>query len=324
MRKKNRGWVKYVLGLGAVLLIVLLVLAVAEKPKTQRQEEIRSRVAPLEQERDRLIAKRDAMQQSFILQTNHPATEHLIFLELDSRIYSEIFPKLQKIDAVGTLGLSPGNFPGDRGMLTREEFNELLEAGWDTCLICGETGDFASWDRDMTQRLEQAGLDKPGTVYFARECFDPAQREEILGCGYRIAVHHGEGGSSLIGKDTPDELWMTGAHAWNYEGVKIDIQELVRFRGDTCFTLSFSKGADVYGKGAFTSMLDYVLPYLRDGSLILTGFAEARELHSIAIDGTGMTQEQWEEERAEIEKQISELNEQIQELYDEWNGGKND
>ena len=84
MRKKNRGWVKYVLGLGAVLLVVLLVLAVAEKPKTQRQEEIRSRVAPLEQERDRLIAKRDAMQQSFILQTNHPATEHLIFLELDS------------------------------------------------------------------------------------------------------------------------------------------------------------------------------------------------------------------------------------------------
>ena len=37
-----------------------------------------------------------------------------------------------------------------------------------------------------------------------------------------------------------------------------------------------------------------------------------------------MTDEQFEQKKAELNEQIRVLNEQIQELYDEWNGGRHD
>ena len=71
-------------------------------------------------------------------------------------------------------------------------------------------------------------------------------------------------------------------------------------------------------------MLEYVEPYFRDGTFQVMGFEQARELHSIRIEGMDMTDEQFEQKKAELDEQIRVLNEQIQELYDEWNGGRHD
>ncbi len=323
MRKKQT-WYPYVLALAAVLLVALTVLVLIEKPRERIQEDIQARVAPLEQERDRMMSRRDALQQSYLRQKDHPATEHFLFLDLDSRLYTEAYPQLQKQGLTASIGLSADNFPDGFGTISRAQFDELLEEGWDYCLVCSGEENFKVWDREISRQLKEAGLEKPKTVYFENDSFDESLREELLRCGYEIAVHHGEGGLRLIGKDNVDELWLTGAPPWNYEGVKVDIQELVRFRGDSCFTLRFSKGSETYNRSSFAAMLEYIWPYLQDGSLQVTGFEQARELHSIRIEGMDMTDEQFEQEKASLDEQIRLLNEQIQELYDEWNGGKHD
>lgn len=323
MRKKQT-WYPYVLALAVVLLVTLTVLVLIEKPREHIQEDIQTRVAPMEQERDRLMARRDALQQNYMQQKDHPATEHFLFLDLDSRLYTEAYPQLQKMGLTASMGLSAENFPDGFEAISRAQFDELLETGWDYCLVFSGEENFKVWDREMSRQMKEAGLDKPKVVYFEKNCFDESMQEEILRCGYEIAVHHGEGGLSLIGKDSGDELWLTGAHPWNYEGVKVDIQELVRFRGDSCFTLRFSRGSETYNKSSFAAMLEYVEPYLWDGSLQVMSFEQARDLHSIRIEGMDMTEEQFEQKKAELDEQIRLLNEQIQELYDEWNGGKHD
>ena len=322
MRKKHKGLPIVLVVLGVVLLAALLVLAMMDKPKAQKQAEIQERAARLEQERDTLMAKRDALQQNYLKQKEHPATEQILFLELDPKLYSEAFPLMEKAGAVGTLGLSPGNFPGDADRITWDQFDELQKAGWDYCLVCGSGEDFSDWDSDMTRRLEIAGLDKPATVYFEKAAFDVSLKEEILRCGYLTAVHHGENKLSLIGREATDDLWLPGAHPWNYEGVRIDIQETVRFQGDTCFTVTFSQGSDLFAKGAFSSMLEYVSIFLSDGSMVITGFDSAREIHGPTVIGDGLDEAQWEKEKAEMDEQIRSLNEQIQAIYAEWNGGK--
>lgn len=323
MRKKQT-WYPYVLVLAVVLLATLTVLVLIEKPRERIQEDILARVAPLEQERDRLMARRDALQQTYVQQKDHPATEHFLFLDLDSQLYTDVYPQLQKMGLTASMGLSADNFPDGFGTISRAQFDELLEAGWDYFLVCSGEESFKAWDREISRQLQEAELEKPKVVCFEKNGFDESMQEEILRCGYEIAVHHGEGGLSLFGKDCGDELWLTGAHPWNYEGVKVDIQELVRFRGDTCFTARFSRGGEVYNRSSFAAMLEYVEPYFRDGTLQVMGFEQARELHSIRIEGMDMTDEQFEQKKAELDEQIRVLNEQIQELYDEWNGGRHD
>ena len=69
-------------------------------------------------------------------------------------------------------------------------------------------------------------------------------------------------------------------------------------------------------------MLDYVSTYLSDGSLTITGYDQAREIHNPAVVGEGMTEEEWDKQRTEMDEQIQALNEQIQAIYDEWNDKK--
>ena len=321
-KKKNKRWAKIALALGVVLMVVLLILALLDKPQAQRKEDILERAARLELERDNLISKRDSLQQEYLRQKNHPATEHVLFLDLDSQLYTDAYPIMERAHVTGSLGLSESNFPGDPGKITREEFDELLEHGWDYCLVCGNGEDFTAWDSEMTRLLENAGLSKPKTVFFEKDEFDISLEEDILRCGYGIVVHHGEGRLSLLGKDSADELWLTGAQFWNYEGVKIDIQELVRFKGDKTFTVRFYGGYEKFSRTAFPNMLDYVSTYLSDGSLTITGYDQAREIHNPAVVGEGMTEEEWDKQRTEMDEQIQALNEQIQAIYDEWNDKK--
>lgn len=321
-RKNKTRWYTIALALGAVLMIALLILALMDKPKAQKKAEILERAARLEQERDILTTRRDVLQQNYLKQINHPATEHIVFLDLNERLYTDAYPMLEKIGICGSMGLSEGNFPGDPGKITREEFDELLELGWDYCVVCGESEDFPAWDREITLRLEEAGLAKPETVLFEENAFDISLREDILRCGYHTAVHHGEGRLSLIGKDSSGELWLTGAQFWNYQGVKIDIEELVRFKGDKCFTVRFTGGYEKFIKDSFASMLEYIDPYLSNETLLVTSFENARGIHDSSAWGGEMTEEQFEQQKTELDERIQTLNEQIQAIYDEWNEEK--
>lgn len=310
------------LGLTALLLIGILAVGLQNRASRQERAAVLERAEPLEKQRDQLIHQRDRLQRAYYDQSLGVATEQLLFLELDPRLMSEVFPLLQEREIIGVLGLSEGELPGEPGKITREDFDSLLAAGWETCLVCEGAEDFAAWDRKMTALLGQAGIDKPRFLYFADKVFDPDWTEEIEAGGYSVAVHHGEEGLSLIAKDTEGPLWLSGAHPWNYVGVSEEIKQLAEKRGQHCFTLRFSE--DIYSRERFLRMLDYVKTFQEDGSLVITGFARARDLHDPEKNGMREAAAQWEWEDEELARQIRELNEQIDGIYKEWSAGNDD
>lgn len=320
-----KNWkLSLLLGLGALLLIGLMVVGIQNRISKREREEILERAAPLEKQRDELVDRRDRLQREHFELIQGKATEQLLFLELDPLLVSEVFPLMEEWKLTGVLGLSEGNFPGDPGKISRAEFDLLLAAGWESCLVCEGTEDFAAWDQAITERLRQAGVDKPRTVYFPEDAFRPEQREQIAACGYTVAVHHGEGGLELIAGDAEGALWLSGAHPWNYVGVSDELRLLAEKHGQHCFTVRFSEGREAYNSDSFLRMLEFVQPFLEEDSLEITGFARARDLHDPEKNGANAATAQWEQEDAELARQIRELNEQIDVIYKEWSTGNDD
>ena len=324
MRERNTWrWIALP-ALGILLLIGLLIVGIQDRASKRERALILEQAEPLEKQRDELIARRDRLERAFYEQHLGQATEQLLFLELDGRLTEEVFPTLQERQITGVLGLYEGNFPGDEGRIGREELQSLLQAGWELCLVYqGEAG-FSDWDRAMTLRLQQEGLPKPDTLYFPERTYDPALEEEILQCGYRTVIHHGENRMSLITGNVTEGLWFVGARPWNFTGVKDNLEELARLRGEQCYTLRFTPGREEYENNAFVNMLDFVEPMRRDGSLEITGFARARELHDPEKNGANAAREAWLREDQELREQILDLNRQLQLVYEQWKGGNDD
>ena len=112
--------------------------------------------------------------------------------------------------------------------------------------------------------------------------------------------------------------------SWNFTGVKDNLEELARLRGEQCYTLRFTPGREEYENNAFVNMLDFVEPMRRDGSLEITGFARARELHDPEKNGANAAREAWLREDQELREQILDLNRQLQLVYEQWKGGNDD
>ncbi|MBR5094613.1 MAG: hypothetical protein IK095_05920 [Oscillospiraceae bacterium] len=305
----------------AALSIALLVIERQDREMKQRLETLREEASDLEKQRDELVALRDREERDYHTATQRKATEQLLFLEPDERIYSELAPILREAGCVGNIGLSGVLLPGEPGAIGREQLDELLAEGWELCLICDSGEDFADWDRQIAQRLAQAQIEKPRAVYFAEGLYSGALEEEILACGYTVAIHHGEDGVPAIAGDAGEGPWLPGAHPWNFAGIKTQINSNIRKGGDQVFTVSFAEERELYVDYAFQSMLDYIAGPLASGELRVTGIQQGRELHDPERNGIAAATRSWEQRDAELDAQIHDLNAQIQEIYEKWDSG---
>ena len=323
--KRDGWWHKPLLiVLAAAVLAGLIYVDRRARVSRAERDAVLEQTAPLEMRRDALIQKRDLRAREVREQIRPPATEQLLFLELDPRLSAEVLPALRERELTGVLGLGEANMPGDPDRLSREDFDLLLDAGWELCLVYEGERDFDQWDRDMTERLAATGIPKPAALYFGEDCYDPALDARIAAGGYTLAVHHGESGLPLIAEDAGNSLWFPGAHPWNYEGVRSQIQTVVNHRGEHCFTLRFSQGREEYSASSFENMLNFIQPFLDAGELRVTGFVQARDLHDPERSGAAQLLRDWEQEQQEMDRQIRELDGQIQALYALWNGEKDD
>lgn len=323
MTDKNR-WKWILLGVLSLALIVGFVAVEIQDRRQKRETEALMALAePIENQISQLVSRRDALYRQLAEDCAVPATEQLLFLELDPLLFEEAFPLMLERGIPGVLGLEEGNLPGDPGRITRTEFDRLLAAGWETCLICRDASDFEAWDREMSRLFRDAGLEKPRAVYFTENSFDSALSETIQRCGYSAAIHHGEGRLSLIAGDADEELWLSGAELWNNIEIKASIRELVRRHGQLCYTLAFPGAPKteaipdegLYYTSKFKEMLDFVQPFLDSGSLRITGLMEARDIHDPELNGVNAAKERWALENAELEEQIRALRAQARSIY---------
>lgn len=166
----KRQWI--LLGISVILLAVLLGLTgVWEQKTNQVQEKIKNGIAD-SQEYDRQIRDitEDIKRQEETIQVSTGGYVIFAFSAGDDKLMSDIFPLLNSYGIQGTVILKNGVLPsGQEGMLSAGEYQQLLEAGWDTGI--GGPGEEDSQQTaallsQFQEQLVQAGYSEAVTYIF--------------------------------------------------------------------------------------------------------------------------------------------------------------
>ena len=317
---RRRGWwhAPVLILLSVVLLVALLVVETENRKSKQKIENVKSRASAMELERDHLMTEIDLGEQRCSDESKGVGTEQLLMLDLDERIFTQLYPLMRELELPGVLGLERDSLPGMIGKLSRQEFDELLAAGWGTCLICPDGDDFDRWDQEITAALARENIPKPCTVYFPEGAFSSKLKEQLLQHGYTIAIHHGEDGLLQIPLEADEELWLSGAHPWIYNNLDTNLQLITDRGGEHCFTLSFGDGREAYEEAGFLNMLELLVTFRDREGLTVTTFEGARPLQDPQLNGAVELRAAWEEEKAALRERINELDQQIWAVYDTW------
>lgn len=286
-----------------------------EKQKEDLLSALNAQAQPLETRVWKLQNELASLDEDYQSRTASPATEQLIFLDLDEAVYTEVYPLMRDYQAVGVLALSKEEFPGQAGKITSEQLAEMLADGWTCCLAWDGAEDLLVWLEDMHQLLEQERLTMPDTVYFAENTYF-AQADQILtSVGVSVAVHHGETGLPLAAGGPDEEVWHPGCMPWNVSGIMDITDNFILAQQNLAFTVSFISGDSLYTYDAFTEMFAYISEYRQNDGLLITDFQTARACQEDAQKKRAELAEELEAEKEAIKAQILELEEQINAIY---------
>lgn len=238
-----------------LLLCLLLCLAVATgcgretesggQVQNEKAEELRQKLAPLEDEQKILRQEISRRKREEGLTTRKTGVGELIVLGADPRILSEIVPLIREHStAPASFAFSETDFPGLPGKMEVQDYRSLKKEGWTACLYWGgdeapdragdagagregdvkldragnvdsdwdESGNLDRWLGTMEARFREIGEPLPEAILFAEGSYDPALDPVLAEHGITIAVHHGENELPLMcGADMESEIWHPGA-----------------------------------------------------------------------------------------------------------------
>ncbi len=340
----------------ALILVVLLLGAGAfylrkvENADRKNMRDLYSQVEPLQRQREALVAERDKLEFDYALQMRDVGTVQLLIREMDEKVYTEVYPLMRDRGIVGVLGINTRQIPNGYGKLTVDQYNRLLMDGWGTCLVYDKSTGFHYWFTAVSSLMAKENLALPTAIYFPEGSYDSSFDEELIENGIRTVIVPAADGRSSTVTPVDGELWFTGAMPWNYTGVATDTELLARTNGaNLTFTMSLNDLWDAYEQGPFTQILDnwvemldvddplaeLVLPTpasdpkgaasspqpedeLLKPLLRSTNYESAREAHLAAQNSNADLQTEFDSRKAQLDEEISALDEEIREIYVRW------
>jgi len=194
---------------------------------------------------------------------------------------------------------------------------------------------FADWYSLVSQDLLSKGFQMPTVIYFPNNDYDSGMDTQLLSYGINTVIVPVEDAMSIAVEEVSEGIWHTGAMPWNYTGITNDLSRLEKTDGgNVCFTISFSDMWDAYEEKGYDSLLDHISSKLGrsetasigSGADSLTPFLEntdihsAREMHKDKQSRIELLKAEFEQKKNELDGQIAQLDTQIRQLYDQWNG----
>lgn len=162
MRKLLYGFIAF----AAVVLLAFMLLseryvnAVRGSRLSQLAEEEREKSVRLEELKKELETLEKATKVKDV-----QATEELVAVSLDEQLYTELFPVMKEHKRVGVMALSPREFPGNEGKITKEQFTEMTKAGWTTCVVWDGVDPLDVFRTETEKKLKELGAAMPETIY---------------------------------------------------------------------------------------------------------------------------------------------------------------
>ena len=340
----------------ALILVVILLgagvyyLYQVEHNDRDNMRDLYSEVEPLQRQREALAAERDGLELDYALQMRDVGTIQLLIEEMDESVYTEIYPLMRDRGIVGVLGINTKEMPGLNNKLTVEQYNRLLKDGWGACLVFEKYQGFVGWYNQISGYMSRHDLSVPTAIYFPEGTYNSSLDEKLIEKGVRTVILPAENGRSTTVTDMDGDLWFTGAMPWNYTGVATDTELLARTDGaNLTFTMSLSNLWDAYEKEPFIRILDsweemldiddpleqLVQPTptpvpadpnaatspedeLLKPLLKASNYESAWDAHMAARENNADLQTEYESRKAQLDREIAALDEQIREVYDRW------
>ncbi len=300
----------------AVLSVFLWNDEKQEDEVAREYSRLEKELIPLNVEKRKLEQELSALEREDKEDKRERGTVTILFTELEKKVYEEIYPIMKEHGYKGVLALSSEEFPGEKGCISEKQFKQLLKDGWTYCMTWDKSRSIDVWSIFMERKLQSIGIEKNSVMYFPESTYRKAYDESLQEYGYDIAVHHGERNLSIYPKTTKkEEMWRPGACGMSGEGPKTKLRDVAANGTNIVYTVGFSHKDEMYEKATFERMLQEFQKHEEDGEILNKTFEEARQYHIDMKEkqsGVNMT---IEEKKAEIRKQIDEVEKRIDGLY---------
>ena len=183
------------------------------------------------------------------------ANVQVIFTELDEQVYTLCYPIMQEFEYIGMLAISEQQFPGEEGCMTVEQFQELVDAGWKTCVTWQTETTLGKWWPNLQNKLTVLGVHAGQTLYFPKGTYSAELDESILAAGFTTAVSNPEADVTPLQVQYEEGVWHSGAVGLMSSKPRLWLREAVAQDANVAFLVGFELEEELYNERSFRSML---------------------------------------------------------------------
>ncbi len=286
-----------------------------EQKLLQKQENIDDVRRPLLVKKHEIEQKLVDLEKEFEVNKLPKGTTQVIFTGLEADVYNICYPIMKEFEYAGTLAISMTQLPGMEGLMTVEQFQQLINEGWNVCIKWDATTPVRKWWPQLQKQVRELGLKPCTVVYFTTGTYSGGLDAQLQQMGFSIVVHHGEEGHSLIQLNEEEGLWHLGSVGLIGEKPKLRLTEAIAQKGNITYLVGFELEDERYDERSFRSMLSYFQTYEASIELIVSDMETARQHYRERLAEYEQAREdEYKQERAELETELANVEAQLSEL----------
>lgn len=308
---------------GAVAGIVCLAGAVClgvftwrdyqtQQEQAAGREEAEKLLRPLDVEWNRIQQEIDDLEEEYSLKMEGTGTAEVLFTHPDARVYEEAYPIMEEYGYTGVLAVSDQQFPGTEGNMSLEQFQELIQAGWSTCIVWSGD-DMYTWLGALALKMQETGVPGSSVMYFPSETYLKEYDEILLAHGFAAAVHHGEAGEMDTAAGEGG-IWHPAAVGLQGETPKYRLDDAVKNKANIVYTVGWQQEDEMYNEKMFRSMLSYFKQYQEESGLQVMDIAGAGEYRQQLENDKGAIEQEYLQKKEELERQKEDIERQMDEI----------
>jgi len=308
-----------------VVLIVLLALASATMAYLAFEDDNKEKAyySKISSETNKLTDKTKkiddqiyVLKKEFDEKTTCKGNVELVFTELNPLLYTEIYPIMNEYQYPGILVLTPDQYPGKEDCLSIQQYNELINAGWQSCI--GYFGDSIQEIADFKKRLDNNHLSYSPIIYFNRDTYQQGYDQELAAIGINTVIHHGEESLDIVSEVNRDEFCHLGAVSYRKSNAKEYMNRAIELGRNCIYTVGFSLKEESYNEKVLKAMLKTFHKYEDKDNLSITTIDNAYQYFISMQDEKVVLEEEMNNQINTLKNEKEELNEQIKEINDSY------
>lgn len=309
-----------------IIPIVTIVIAIGlfafiwgvqkeENKKAMQHEKLYEQRRPLTVKQEQLQQEIETLEKNYEKSKSPNAVVQVIFTELNEQVYSQCYPIMKEYEYTGTLLLSDTQLPGQEGCMSMEQFQELMDAGWQVAVTWKQGVAAKQWWTNLQNRLTVLGIKNEPVLYFPKGTYDAELDTTIQELGFSIAVVNKGEEEQPLQLQNEEGVWHVGAVGMMTSKPRLWLREAVAQDANLAYLIGFTIEEELYNEKSFRSMLNCFDEYEATDELVTTNIVEAREhFRSRSAGVAPEIESQYQEKKTALEKELAEVKKKLEKI----------